>query len=346
MTSRSFASDNYAGAHPEIIAAITEANQEHMPAYGHDAITKAAEIALQKHFGVNSRIFFVCNGTAANVLSLAAIAKPHEAIMCPDNAHIHVDECGAVERYGGHKLILLPATDGKITVDDIQRRLVGRHDVHRVQPRVVSISQTTEFGTVYTPSEIRALADFVHERGMLLQLDGARLANAAASLNVPLAAITCDAGVDVVSFGGTKNGLMFGEAIILLNDGIAQDLAFVRKQGMQLLSKMRFISAQFLALMRGDLWLRNAQHANAMAQRLANGVSKIPEIRITRPVQANALFVELPKPWISKLQAQNFFYLWNEETGEARWMTAFDTLPEDVDRFIATIRQLSMHPAH
>lgn len=341
MTLRSFASDNYAGAHPDIIAAIAEANHGHMAAYGNDPLTKAAEAALHKHFGPDARIFFVCNGTAANVLSLAALVKSYESVLCPENAHIHVDECGAAEHYGGHKLVLLPAVDGKITAEEIARHLTGRHNVHRVQPRLVSISQSTEFGTVYTPEEIRSIADFVHKQGMYLQLDGARLANAAASLGVSLAAITRDVGVDVVSFGGTKNGLMFGEAVVLLNTELAPDFAYIRKQGMQLLSKMRFVSAQFLALMRNDLWLRNAQHANAMAQRLAAGVSRIPGIRITRPVQANAVFVELPHPWIAKLQAQSFFYLWNEATGEARWMTAFDTNPEDVDRFVATIQQLS-----
>lgn len=338
---RSFASDNYAGAHPEVLTAIAEANRGHMPAYGADPVTKAAEEALRRHFGKQSRIYFVCNGTAANVLSLAALARPYEAVVCPENAHIQVDECGAVERFAGQKLLLVPSEDGKLYADHLASRLVGRNDVHRVQPRIISISQSTEYGTVYKPEEIRALADFAHARGLLLQLDGARLANAAASLDVSLAEMTTEVGVDVVSFGGTKNGLMFGEAIILLNPAIGNDLAFVRKQGMQLLSKMRFISAQFLALMQGDLWLRNAQHANAMARRLADGVRAIPELSLTRAVEANAVFVKMPRDWIEKLQKHSFFYIWDETLGEVRWMTAFDTTNEDVDSFIAAIRSLA-----
>lgn len=338
---RSFASDNYAGAHPEVMAALAEANSGHMPAYGADPITKAAESALKRHFGKESRIFFVCNGTAANVLSLAALARPHQAIICPENAHIQVDECGAVERFAGQKLLLMPAQDGKLNADDLARRLIGRNDVHRVQPRIISITQATEFGTVYKPEEIRSIAEFAHARGLLLQVDGARLANAAASLGASLADLTTEVGVDVVSFGGTKNGLMFGEAIVLINQDIGDDLAYVRKQGMQLLSKMRFISAQFLALMRGDLWLRNAQRANAMARRLAEGIAGISQLRLTRPVETNAVFVELPRDWVAPLQQHSFFYIWNETSCEARWMTAFDTSNEDVDAFIAAIRQLA-----
>jgi threonine aldolase len=341
MTLRSFASDNYAGAHPEILAALTDANRGHMSSYGGDAVTKAAEAVLQQHFGAEARVFFVCNGTAANVLTLAALAKPHEAIVCPDGAHINVDECGAAERFGGNKLLQVPAVDGKITPDALERRLGGRNDVHRVQPRVVSISQATELGTVYTVDEIRALAACAHAHGLLLQVDGARLANAAASLGVSLGAMTREVGVDAVSFGGTKNGLMFGEAVVLLNDSVARDFPFVRKQGMQLLSKMRFVSAQFLALMQGDLWLRSAQHANAMARRLAAGVADLRGMRVTRPVQTNAVFVTLPRAWIAELQRLSYFYMWNEETCEARWMTSFDTTPADVDAFVATVERLA-----
>jgi threonine aldolase len=342
---RGFASDNFAGAHPDVLAAVAAANEGHVPAYGEDPYTFAAESRLRHHFGDAARPFLVFNGSAANVLSLMHTARPFEAVICPETAHMNVDECGAPERIAGVKLLTIAAPGGKLTPELVEARLrsVRIGDQHAAQPRIVSISNASELGTVYTPAEVRAVADISHQRGMLLHVDGARLANAAACLDLPLRALSTDAGVDVVSFGGTKNGLLLGEAVVFLDPDLAPDFEFIRKQSLQLASKMRFIAAQFEALLRDDLWHRNAAHANAMAARLANAVKELPGVRITELVEANGVFAILPRAATQRLLAtwpgEIPFHVWNEETGEVRWMTAWDTTPDDVDRFAAAVAE-------
>lgn len=337
---RHLASDNNAGIHPEVLAAIAAANTGHVKAYGQDPYTEAAEACFREHFGPATQAWLVFNGTAANVLSLQALTAPHHAIICAEGAHINVDECGAPERFTGCKLLLCPTANGKLTPDDIERHLGGVDDEHRVQPRVVSISQVTELGTVYRPEEIRRLAETAHRHGLYLHLDGARIANAAVSLGVPFQHFTTDAGVDVVSFGGTKNGLLGAEAVLFLGGFAPPDFQFVRKQAMQLASKMRFLSVQFTALLGTDLWRRNAEHANRMARRLAEGVRGIPGVVLTQPVEANGVFARVPSRHIPALQARANFYVWSQATSEVRWMTAWDTTEDDVDRFVAAAREI------
>ncbi|MDX2121886.1 MAG: beta-eliminating lyase-related protein [Gemmatimonadota bacterium] len=340
MTPRAFASDNNAGVHPEVLAAIAAANTAHARSYGHDPLTEQAREVFRSHFGPAADAWFVFNGTAANVLGLAAVARPHEAVICTDSAHIHVDECGAPERFTGCKLIPVRCPDGKLRPADLPPLLRGIGDEHRVQPRVVSITQATELGTVYTAAEIRALADAAHAHGLLLHLDGARLANAAVSLGLPLRALTTDAGVDLLSFGGTKNGLLGAEAIVFPQGAGGDAMAFIRKQGMQLASKMRFLAAQLIALLGGDLWQRNAGHANRMARLLAEQVQGVPGITLTQPVEANGVFARVPPEHIPALQERAFFYVWNPETSEVRWMTAWDTTEQDVVTFARAVREI------
>ena len=335
--SRSFASDNYAGAHPEILAALAAANGGHQIAYGEDVYSARLHDVMATHLGPDIEVFPVFNGTGANVLSLQSILPRWGAVVCAETAHINTDENAAPERVGGLKLLTVPTPDGKLTPELIDRQAWGWGDEHRAQPLAVSITQTTELGTAYSPDEIRAIADHIHPMGMRLHLDGARIANAAATLDVPLRAFTTDAGVDLLSFGGTKNGLMFGEVIVALRPEVANGLLFLRKMNMQLASKMRFISAQFIALLEGDLWLRSAQHANTMAQRLAAAVRDLPGVQITQPVQANAVFAILDRDVADRLRRKFRFYDWNPATGEVRWMCAFDTTKDDVDSFAATL---------
>lgn len=341
---RGFASDNNAGAHPEVLAALARVNAGHVRAYGEDPFTAAAIARLREHLGDTAEIFFVFGGTGANVLGLQAVMRPHEAVICSTHAHIHMDECGAPERFIGCKLIDVPAPGGKVTPAAVEACLVGIGVQHHVQPRVVSISQVTEYGTVYTPGELRALADVAHRNGLLLHVDGARIANAAAFLGVPLRAITADVGVDVLSFGGTKNGIVGGEAVVFFRPEDAQNFLYVRKQGMQLASKMRFVAVQFEALFTDDLWHRSAAHANAMAQLLAARVRSVPGVTITQPVEANAVFAVLPREVIPRLQEEFFFYVWDEGRSEVRWMASWDTTEEDVDRFAATIARAMGSP--
>jgi len=337
--SRSFASDNNAGIHPEILAAISLVNVGHVVGYGADPYTQAAVERFKQHFGESIDVYFVFGGTAANVIGLQAITRPHHAIVCTDMAHINTDECGAPEKFTGCKLLAVAGEDGKLRVDEIEALLHGVGDQHHVQPKVISISQSTEMGTVYTLSEITALADLAHQHQMLLHMDGARISNAAVSLNVPLRAITADVGVDVLSFGGTKNGMMYGEAIVFFDPALSADLKYIRKQGMQLASKMRFISAQFDALLSNDLWRRNAEHSNRMAARLAQEVEKIPGIRTTQKVEANGVFAIVPRECLPTLLQEYFFYVWNEVTSEVRWMTSFDTTEEDIEQFARLLRE-------
>jgi threonine aldolase len=336
---RSFASDNNAGVHPLILQAIERANQGHVIAYGDDAYTGAAVRKFREQLGQDIDVYFVFGGTGANVLGLKAVTQPHHAIICAASAHINVDECGAPEKFTGCKLLSVPAKDGKITADQVKPFLHGVGFEHHVQPRVISISQSTEMGTVYTQKEIRTLADFAHRHDMLLHVDGARIANAAVSLNASLREITTDAGVDILSFGGAKNGMMYGEAVVFFDRKLAGDFKYIRKQGTHLASKMRFISAQFEALLTDDLWRENAAHANRMAQILAKELEKIPPIQITQKVEANGVFAIVPKSFIPKLRKQYFFYDWNEEISEVRFMTSFDTTEDDIRDFVALVRK-------
>ncbi|MER7205801.1 low specificity L-threonine aldolase [Streptosporangium sp. NPDC000239] len=336
---KGFASDNYAGVHPEILQALVLANEGHQISYGEDVYTEALQEVFRGHFGPLAQAWPVFNGTGANVVALRAMTAPWEAVVCAESAHIHTDEGGAPERSAGLKLLTVATPDGKLTPELVDTQAWGFGDEHRAQPRVVSITQATELGTLYTPDEVRAICEHAHQLGMLVHLDGARAANAAAALGVPLRAFTTDAGVDVLSFGGTKAGLMFGEAIVVLNPDAVRGLRYLRKSAMQLASKMRFVSVQFEALLAGDLWLRNARNANAMARRLADAVREIPGVEVPRPVQANAVFAVLPAEVTQRLQKRFRFYTWNEAAGEVRWMTAFDTTEADVDAFAAAVAE-------
>ena len=335
---RGFASDNYAGIHPEILAAIARANGGHQVAYGADVYTQHLQSVFQQHFGAGATAYPVFNGTGANVISLQAMTERWDAVICAESAHINVDECGAPERVGGLKLLAVPTTQGKLTPALVELAAGGRGDEHRAQPKVVSITQSTELGTRYSVDEIAAIVEHAHSRNLAVHLDGARIANAAAALGVPLRAFTTDVGVDVVSFGGTKNGMMLGECVVVLNPDAVRGMAFLRKLSMQLASKMRFVSVQFDALLSGDLWLRNARHANAMAVRLETAVSDVDGVEVQRPVEANSVFAILPAAVTERLQGRYPFYVWDEHSGEVRWMTSFDTTEADVDGFAAALR--------
>lgn len=337
---KGFASDNYASVHPEVLAAIAAANDEHAVSYGADPVTAQAVELMREQFGSAAEVAFVFNGTGANVVGLQLVLRPWEHVVCARTAHIAVDECGAPERLIGAKLVDLATDDGKLTPELVRAAHTGVGDEHRTQPRVVSVTQSTELGTRYTPDELAALADTAHGLGMYLHLDGARLANAAAGLAVPLRATTTDCGVDVLSFGGTKNGILGGEAVVVLNPSLAPALPYVRKQLMQLGSKGRFLAAQFVALFTDDLWRRNAEHANAMAARLRAGVEGVPGVTLTRPTQANAVFATVPEKAVEPLQTASRFYVWDEATTEVRWMCSWDTTAEDVDRFVAAVREV------
>ena len=336
MTGRkSFGSDNHAGVHPAVLRAITDANPGDAVAYGADAWTERATTALREVFGADDA-FLVLNGSGANILGLSLLLRRHEAVICAESAHINTDECGSAERLVGTKLLLVPSADGKITPDLIAEKLSGRGDDHRSQPGVVAVTQSTELGTCYTLAELRKIADFCHASDLRLYLDGARLANAAATLDCSLAELAECA--DALSFGGTKNGAMGAEALIVMRSGLSADAPYLRKQQTQLTSKMRFVAAQFGALLQDDLWRANAVHANAMARRLAEGVSEVDGVEIVHPVQANAVFARLHPQHIAALQRDWTFHVWDERGSVVRWMTAFDTTEADVDTFLADIR--------
>lgn len=336
-SARGFASDNYAGIHPEILAALGEANGGHQGAYGADVYTQRLQEVVRGHFGERAEAFPVFNGTGANVVSLQAMTRRWAAVICAESAHIHTDEGGAPEKVGGLKLHTVPTPDGKLTPELIDLQAWGFGDEHRAQPHVVSITQSTELGTLYTADEIADLCAHAHGLGLLVHLDGARLANAAAALDVPLRALTADAGVDVVSYGGTKNGLMLGEAVVVVNPDAVAGMTYLRKTSMQLASKMRFVSAQLIALLEGDLWLRNARQSNAMARRLYEAVRGLPGVTITREPQVNAVFAIIPEDVAERLRKRFPFYTWNQQTGEVRWMCSFDTTAADVDAFAAAL---------
>jgi threonine aldolase len=346
MPDRHFASDNNAGVHPAILAALAAANDGHAPGYGDDECTSRAEAAFRALLGEDARVFFAFNGTGANVVALAAALRPYQSVICPAAAHLAVDECAAFERFNGGKLIDVPVENGKLTPDDIERQMWGIGDQHHVQPGAISISQSTEVGTVYTIDELRALGDVARKRGLLFHVDGARIANAVAALGVDLRTMLVETGVDVCTFGGTKNGLMFGEAIVFPKHHAAVGaLPFTRKQGMQLASKMRFVGAQFEALLRDALWLKNAAHANAMARLLAARLRDLDDVvQFAYPVEANAVFPILPPDSIEPLLRERRFYMWDHARHVARWMCSWDTTVDDVHDFADAVWRIAPKP--
>jgi len=329
----SFASDNASGVHPAVMAALAEANTGHALAYGDDDITPRAVAALRDLFGVPAEVVFTWGGTGANVVGLQCLLAPYQGVICPDSAHIHVDECGAPERFTGSKLLAVRTRDGKLRPEQIEAQVHALGDMHHVQPAVVSITQSTEMGTLYTPAEVTALAEVAHHHGLRVHLDGARIANAAAALGGDIRSFTVDAGVDVLTFGGTKNGMMYGEAVVFLDPVLGEAARFVRKQAGQLPSKMRYVSAQFEALLADDRWLHNAAHANEMASLLAERAESVAGVDVQRPPAVNSVFVTVPPEALTALQDWSFFWEWNPATTEVRWMTSFDTTPDDVERF-------------
>jgi threonine aldolase len=335
----SFGSDNHTGAHDAVLAKISQVSGGDCTAYGEDPWTGQAERELASLFGARGGVFFVFTGTAANVLGLSLLLRPYEAVICAESAHLNVDECGAPERVLGVKLLTVPTPDGKLTPELIETRLGGRGDEHRAQPRVVALTQVTELGTCYSLAELRDLSAFCREQGLKLYLDGARLANAAVYLGCSLADLA--AQVDVLSFGGTKNGAVGAEAVLVMDPGITPVVAYHRKQQMQLASKMRFLSAQFLALLEDDLWRRGAQHANAMAARLAAAVGDLPGVEVRYPVQSNAVFAVLDPAHAAALQKDWNFSVWDEASSVYRWMTSFGTPESDVDKFASAIRSVT-----
>lgn len=337
---KSFASDNWSGVCPEIMEAIQEVNHGHMAAYGeeNESATAAAVQTFKTHFGNQAETFFVYNGTAANVLATSHILRPYQAIVSAHSAHMNEDECGAPEKISGSKILGIETDDGKINAGQVEPFLHSIGFQHHAQPKIISISQVTEKGTVYTSDEVKALADFAHANNMYLHMDGARISNAAVSLNMDFKAFTTDVGVDVLSFGGTKNGLMFGEAVVFLNSDLSKDFEYTRKQNMQLHSKMRFIAAQFDRYLTNELWKKNASIANEMAKLLEAELSGLG-IKITRAVEANGVFAIIPQSIIPKIQKEYFFHIWDESTSEVRLMCSWDTTPEDIQGFATTVQQ-------
>ena len=337
INKKGFASDNNAGVHPDILKEIESSNSGHVLGYGSDIYTKKAEEIFREHLGEDAEVFFVFTGTSANVLGLSSMLHSWNSVITAFTAHIEQDECGAPEKFTGCKVLTVDTPDGKISPAMLGKHVHGFGFEHHSQPGVISITQATEMGTVYTPDEIASLAAYAHERGMLLHMDGARIANAAVSLGLPFRDFTTGAGVDVLSFGGTKNGMMYGEAICFLKPGLSDGFKYIRKQGMQLASKMRFISAQYIAYFRNDLWKRNAEHSNRMARILAEKIALIPGLKITQPVESNGIFVIMPGKVAEKVSATYFFYPWNELLSEYRLMTSWDTTPEDIDKFVGML---------
>jgi threonine aldolase len=344
INKRGFASDNNAGAHPDILRAIDEANDGHVTGYGSDIYTEKARQLLCEQLGGSAEVWFVFTGTAANVLGLSGVTRSWHSVIVASTAHIEEDECGAPEKFIGCKVLTCETNDAKITVDMIARHIHGIDFEHHSQPKVVSITQATEMGTVYTVQEIRAISEYAHSHGMLLHMDGARIANAAVSLGLPVKEITTRAGVDILSFGGTKNGMMYGEAVCFLKPGLASDFKYIRKQSMQLASKMRFISAQYIAYLSNDLWKRCASHANEMAQLLANRLRLVDGISISQEVQANGVFAIIPSDVAERVRKQTFFYPWDDDISEYRLMCSWDTTEEDIDDLISLFRKELVAP--
>lgn len=338
---RGFGSDNHSGISPEVLKAIADANVGHALAYGEDEYCIRAEKLFKEHFGEQSSVYFVFNGTGANTLSIDAMVRSHDAVICAESAHVNVDECGAPQRIVGCRLLTVATPDGKLTPELVKTRLHGFGFEHHSQPKAVTITQSTELGTLYTIDEIRALADLAHQYGMYLHVDGARLANAAVALGCSFREMTTDAGVDVLSFGGTKNGLMIGEAVVFINPDLAEDFKYRRKQATQLCSKMRFMAVQFEAYFHDELWRRNAQHSNRMAQLLYDKVKDIPFVRVMYPVQVNGVFVQMPRHIWTELQKQYFFYDWDMDNDVVRWLCSFDTTEDDINSFVEALKRLS-----
>lgn len=336
---RGFGSDNFSGVLPEIFQALEEASYGHQHSYGEDEYSAKAIQDFKNIFGEDIEVFFVYNGTGANVLGLSAFLRPYQAVICAETAHINVDECGAIEKQSGSKLLTVPTFDGKLTLGLIENHMHGFGDPHHAQPKVISLTECTELGTVYTPEELKAICDYAHAHGMVVHMDGARLSNAVAYLGCPPRALTTDAGIDVLSFGGTKNGMMFGEAVVFFNTSTIAEVPFIRKQAMQLHSKTRFIAAQFSTVLKDGLWLKAAAHANRMAQMLANEAENIPGVRITQEVQGNEIFAIIPRDKIKVLQEKCFFYVWDENASEVRWVCSFDTTESDIIEFVNILRQ-------
>jgi threonine aldolase len=339
VNSRGFASDNNSGVHPEVLEAMAKVNSGHTIAYGDDPYTASARKVFKEVFGEGIEVYFVFTGTGANVLGLKTLTDSFHSVICAETAHINEDECGAPEKFTGCKLRTIHTEDGKISAEQIRPFLRSFGFEHHAQPMVVSVTQATELGTVYRPEELAEIAGFAHEHGMKVHMDGARVCNAAAALDLPLRAITGDVGIDVLSFGGTKNGLMYGEAVVFFDKTLCGNFKYIRKQGMQLASKMRFMAAQFEAFFSNDLWLRSSRHANSMARFLAGELSKIPGVKVTRKVEANGVFAIIHRGVIPRLQEEFFFYVWDEDASEVRLMASFDTTEDDIVQFTALLKK-------
>ena len=336
---RGFGSDNHSGISPEVIEAIAQANSDHALAYGDDEYTQRLETLIKETFGPQAKVYLVFNGTGANVLCIDAMCRSHEAVVCAETAHINVDECGAPQRVVGCRLLTVDTPDGKLTPALVKTRLHGFGFEHHSQPKAISISQPTELGTLYSKEEIKSLADLAHSYNMYLHVDGARLANAAVALGCTFKEMTTDLGVDALSFGGTKNGLLMGESCVLLNPALDVDMKYRRKQMTQLASKMRFMAAQFICYIESGIWRRNAEHSNRMAQLLRSEVEKVEGVKIMYPVQVNSVFAQLPTDVWHRLQELYFFYDWNEAADVVRWMCSFDTTEEDIHSFVNALKE-------
>jgi threonine aldolase len=335
-----YGSDNHSGIHPDILDAIINANKGYEIAYGDDKYTKSAIEKFKDNFGTDIDVYFVGNGTAANILGIKAVTESYNSIICAETAHLNVHECCGPEKFIGCKLVTIPTKDGKLTTDLIKPHLVGFDDPHMAQPKVISLTQSTELGTVYKPDEIKKLSNFAHKHDMLIHVDGARLCNSAASLNKSFKSTTADVGVDILSFGGTKNGMMFGDAVIFFSEEFSKNFEFIRKQGMQLTSKMRYISSQFNAFFKDDLWLRNAEHANKMTELLYSKIKDIKDIEITQKVEVNAIFAQLKKEHLDQLLKKFFFHIFDENNLIVRWMCSFNTTEESVNLFADEINNV------
>ncbi len=337
---RSFASDNNSGVHSDIIDAIATANKDHAVGYGDDEYTQEAVQIFRDLFKTDVDVYFTFLGTGANVLAMKSSAQSFNSVLCADTAHINVDECGAVQNFTGASVKSLPSVNGKISVSSIAKELHCIGDEHHSQPSVVSITQPTELGTLYSIQEIKEICDFAHANNLIVHVDGARISNAVAALDIPVNEMITDTGVDLLSFGGTKNGMMYGEALVVLNRSLSTNIRYFRKQTMQLSSKMRYISAQFTAFLNNNMYVELAKRSNAMTKLLQSKLNKISQIKITRPIETNAIFAQIPVSLIEPLREKYFFYTWNEEENEVRWMTSFDTTEEDIESFVSCIKDV------
>jgi threonine aldolase len=335
-----FGSDNHSGVHPDIMKALIDVNKGYSIAYGEDGCTDSAIKKLKVVFGSDVVVFFVYNGTAANILGLKTVTNSFNSIICANSAHLNVHECCGPEKFIGCKLVTIPTKDGKLNPESIQPNLLGIGDVHMAQPKVISITQSTELGTTYTVDELKKLTRFAHNNNLLVHIDGARLCNAAVFLKKDLKEITKDVGVDILSFGGTKNGMMYGESVVFFDKKLTKDFIFYRKQGMQLTSKMRFISAQFNAFFENNLWKKNAQHANNMAQYLKKQIEKIPDVKVVQKVEANMVYTYIPKKYLQQLRKKYFFHVFDEDASVARLMCSFNTKKESIDELVNNLRKI------